>query len=364
MRPAAASRPSRAASPGCTTSPPARSGSTAGTSARCPAGDAPVRRDVQVIFQDPYGSLNPRRRVGSIIGDPFAIHGIGDPREQQAPGPGAHGAGRAEPGALQPVPRRVLRRPAAADRRGPGARAATQARHLRRAGLRARRLDPGPDHQPARRPAGRVRADLPLHLPRPVGGPARQRPDRRHVPGQDRRDRAGGRAVRARPGTRTPGPCCPRCPPPDPDTADSREQIVLVGDLPSPDRTRRRAAASTRGAPRPGRTAPTDRAGSLEPVLDDPPTTPPLPLTRCSRRGPLAAPEPEPSSPASHRARAAVEHRRDRRPRPRPTSTDVPRPPTEPQRRAPIEGRSPWLLAWHRLRRDRVAMVSLGRSSC
>ncbi|RKT78038.1 peptide/nickel transport system ATP-binding protein/oligopeptide transport system ATP-binding protein [Terracoccus luteus] len=36
-----------------------------------------VRRDVQVIFQDPYGSLNPRRRVGSIIGDPFAIHGQG-----------------------------------------------------------------------------------------------------------------------------------------------------------------------------------------------------------------------------------------------------------------------------------------------
>ena len=27
-----------------------------------------------MIFQDPYGSLNPRRRVGSIIGDPFAIH--------------------------------------------------------------------------------------------------------------------------------------------------------------------------------------------------------------------------------------------------------------------------------------------------
>jgi oligopeptide/dipeptide ABC transporter ATP-binding protein len=34
----------------------------------------PVRRDIQMIFQDPYGSLNPRRRVGSIIGDPFAIH--------------------------------------------------------------------------------------------------------------------------------------------------------------------------------------------------------------------------------------------------------------------------------------------------
>jgi oligopeptide/dipeptide ABC transporter ATP-binding protein len=34
----------------------------------------PLRRDIQMIFQDPYGSLNPRRRVGSIIGDPFAIH--------------------------------------------------------------------------------------------------------------------------------------------------------------------------------------------------------------------------------------------------------------------------------------------------
>jgi oligopeptide/dipeptide ABC transporter ATP-binding protein len=34
----------------------------------------PFRRDIQMIFQDPYGSLNPRRRVGSIIGDPFAIH--------------------------------------------------------------------------------------------------------------------------------------------------------------------------------------------------------------------------------------------------------------------------------------------------
>ncbi|HEY1919163.1 MAG TPA: dipeptide ABC transporter ATP-binding protein [Streptosporangiaceae bacterium] len=34
------------------------------------------RREIQMIFQDPYGSLNPRRRVGSIIGDPFAVHKI------------------------------------------------------------------------------------------------------------------------------------------------------------------------------------------------------------------------------------------------------------------------------------------------
>jgi oligopeptide/dipeptide ABC transporter ATP-binding protein len=34
----------------------------------------PYRREIQMIFQDPYGSLNPRRRVGAIIGDPFIIH--------------------------------------------------------------------------------------------------------------------------------------------------------------------------------------------------------------------------------------------------------------------------------------------------
>ena len=43
----------------------------------------PLRRRLQMVFQDPYGSLNPRRRVGSIIGDPFAIHGIGSSAERK-----------------------------------------------------------------------------------------------------------------------------------------------------------------------------------------------------------------------------------------------------------------------------------------
>ncbi|MFI5041230.1 MAG: ABC transporter ATP-binding protein [Acidimicrobiales bacterium] len=43
----------------------------------------PLRREMQMIFQDPYGSLNPRRRVGSIIGDPLAIHGEADGAERK-----------------------------------------------------------------------------------------------------------------------------------------------------------------------------------------------------------------------------------------------------------------------------------------
>ena len=43
----------------------------------------PYRRRMQMVFQDPYGSLNPRRRVGSIIGDPFKIQGLGSAAERQ-----------------------------------------------------------------------------------------------------------------------------------------------------------------------------------------------------------------------------------------------------------------------------------------
>jgi peptide/nickel transport system ATP-binding protein/oligopeptide transport system ATP-binding protein len=35
-----------------------------------------MRREMQMIFQDPYSSLNPRKTVGSIIGEAFAVHGL------------------------------------------------------------------------------------------------------------------------------------------------------------------------------------------------------------------------------------------------------------------------------------------------
>ena len=33
-----------------------------------------IRRDIQIVFQDPYTSLNPRKTVSDIIGEPFEIH--------------------------------------------------------------------------------------------------------------------------------------------------------------------------------------------------------------------------------------------------------------------------------------------------
>jgi oligopeptide/dipeptide ABC transporter ATP-binding protein len=42
-----------------------------------------LRRDMQIIFQDPYSSLNPRRNVQSIVGEPLDIHRIGTKANRQ-----------------------------------------------------------------------------------------------------------------------------------------------------------------------------------------------------------------------------------------------------------------------------------------
>lgn len=42
-----------------------------------------LRRRMQIVFQDPYSSLNPRMKVGDIIGEPLIVHGIGNKQERQ-----------------------------------------------------------------------------------------------------------------------------------------------------------------------------------------------------------------------------------------------------------------------------------------
>ncbi|CAA9480601.1 MAG: Oligopeptide transport ATP-binding protein OppF, partial [uncultured Solirubrobacteraceae bacterium] len=119
-----------------------------------------------------------------------------DHRRAAAPardGPRRHRRAHARPPATrrpgararQPLPARVLRRPAPAHRHRAGARARAAADRARRAGLGARRLRPGADRQPARRPAGRDGPGLPVRGPRPVGGAPRVQPHRGDVPRAD-----------------------------------------------------------------------------------------------------------------------------------------------------------------------------------
>jgi oligopeptide/dipeptide ABC transporter ATP-binding protein len=43
-----------------------------------------ARRDMQIIFQDPFGSLNPRFTVGDIIAEPLRVHGVADKAQRDA----------------------------------------------------------------------------------------------------------------------------------------------------------------------------------------------------------------------------------------------------------------------------------------
>ena len=146
---------------------------------------------MQFMFQDPFGSLNPRMTVYDIVAEPLVIHGIGDARErvervkELMPLVGLDvrhlrryphsfsGGQRQRIG----IARALALEPGAAD--------------LRRAGLGARRLGAGADPEPAQGPAARARPHLPVHLAQPRGGEIHRRSHRGDVRRPPGRARAG-----------------------------------------------------------------------------------------------------------------------------------------------------------------------------
>ena len=132
-----------------------------------------IRRDMQIIFQDPFESLNARHTIEEILEEPFRIHRIGSPAERR-----------------QRV-RRLLERvglPSNALSRFPHEFSGGQRQRIgiARAGIGPGCLHPVPGHQSAAGTAAGDGSDLPLYRPRSRGGETHFRLHRGHVSGTHR----------------------------------------------------------------------------------------------------------------------------------------------------------------------------------
>ena len=145
----------------------------------------------------PTRPLDPRMRVGTILREPLAIQQIGSARSDGTD-PAAARGGRARQQGCPAVPPRVLRWAASAHRLRPRAHAEPEAHRLRRARLRARRVDPGSAPQLDEEPSAGSQPVVHCHLPRPGGRQISGRPHRGHVPRQADGGRIGPGALRKR----------------------------------------------------------------------------------------------------------------------------------------------------------------------
>ena len=104
----------------------------------------PLRRRMQMIFQDPMSSLNPRHTIGRILVEPVLLHGLADDRQRGARAGARRARSRrtaAQRGRSLSV--RAFRRPTAARRHRARGGAAAGFRARRRNRFRARRFDAG-----------------------------------------------------------------------------------------------------------------------------------------------------------------------------------------------------------------------------
>ena len=216
---------------------------------RSPARAARAPRAIQMIFQDPFASLDPRMTVGAAIAEPLFVHGLAARREaretrRRAPAstsgcrptwrsrfPHEFSGGQRQRICIA----RALALGAEAHRRGRG-------------GVGARRLDQGADRQPDARPAGEIGPRLSVHLARHGGRRARQPSRRRDVSRRDRRDRAA-RAIFDNPQHPYTRRLLAAVPVPDPARRGTRHRVA-DGDIKSPSghlTTSRRSACTGRG---------------------------------------------------------------------------------------------------------------------